>query len=135
MRFLKAALLGIAALFGAAVESGVGLLGWLLRSTWEGATGRSLAQEAAEREAGQTRVDEAAQAQADAQARHEEVALLAERHMEETRALRVDLMRTARRREEIAAQARSHDPEVRSSRWVPDDDPEPEGGAPLPAYA
>ena len=138
MRFLKALLM-----------TATGLFGWLGCKIFEGMTGRSLAQEAADQAEAQAREDAAAdtqaqaqadratalQARAEAEARHEETSLLAERQLEESRALREELARVARRRGEIAAQSRLHDPEIRSSQWTDADEPEPESGAPMLAFA
>jgi hypothetical protein len=132
LRFLRALLM-----------SAGGLLGWLGRTLFQGLTGRSLAAEAAEEADAHAREVAAQDAQEQAQAdrneaasRHEETAALIERQIAESRALREELVRQAQRREQIKAKSRSHDPEIRSSRWKKDDDePEPESGAPMCAYA
>lgn len=125
-----------------------GLFDWAVRSVFEGVTKRSLAQEAAEEAEARAREDAAADAQAQAQAdratalqaraeaeaRHEETSLLAERQLEESKALREELARLARRKNEIAAQSRARDPEVRSSRWTDAEEPEPESGDPMLAF-
>ncbi len=134
LSILRKLLRGVAMLFGATVLDGVGLFGWLARSSWEGLTGRSLAAEQAARLQDQTRVDEADQARAEEQARHEETALLAEQQLAATHALGHELARVARAREDGRSRVRAHDPVVQTS-CEPDDEPEPEGGAPLPAYA
>ena len=137
MRVLKGLARFGLTLFGALVEDTAGAFTWLVRTIYEGATRRSFASEAAAEAA---EVDAQAQAQADridAAARHEESAALAERHIAESRALREELQRQARRRDEIRDLSRSHDPVIRSSTWRTDDDedPEPESGAPAMALA
>ena len=135
LRVLKAAMRFTTALFGAVIEEGAGMFGWIGRTLFEGVTRRSLAAEAADEAAEAAREEATAQAQSQAAARHEEQALLAERQIAETRGLREEMIRQARRRDEIKAMSKAHDPDIRSSRWPRDDDPEPESGAPALAMA
>ena len=144
LRVLRMVMRGLAMFAGALLEDGAGMFGWMARTIYEGVTRRSLAAEAAEAAEAQARVvaarDAEEQAQADrvdAAARHEEAAALAERHLAETRALKEELARLARRRDEIRDLSRPHDPEIRSSTWrhVDEPEPEPESGAPALAYA
>lgn len=138
LKFLKAALRGFAAVFGATVASGVSLVDWAWRWSWQGLTGRSLDAERAERVRAQADADTAAQAAAqaqadrqDAQTRHEESATLAEAQLVATRELRDELRRAEVTRRAEARRPKAERPVARPTAW----EPEPEGGAPVPAYA